>query len=402
MASSGHIGQRAGGIAHPALRWAGVVLLGGYALLAGALGLDRIAFDHPKAPAPIGWLYDADAAEAYSGQSIRDNQNQRAVFFGRRAVLSNPVDAHVVGVYGLALLLNNDTDAAEKVFNVSRLLGWRDDPTQAYLVDKAVSMGDMHVAAQHLDALLRQTPDVGIGPKLIARVLTFEQGRTELANQLRAQPDWAKAFVRDLDGLSDDDAFARFDTVMRAGPGLYDCATVSKLIDRLADAQLYTQAWQLDRRFCETGNGIVSDGTFANFDLTALTGSLQWQIARRGDVQYTPSTEPTGGQRLTIQSSAPSILPVLWQVLVIGEGRYHITWDMPDTRPDDASKMSVSLDCERDLGLAQTGKLVDQNAATYAVDVTMGSDCPAPKLVFWLAPNHAVAVRRVHVRFDGK
>jgi hypothetical protein len=59
----------------------------------------------------------------------------------------------------------------------------------------------MPVAAQRLDALLRQDPDIAVRDALISILLQTEEGRNALVERLRAVPAWAEIFARNTGTL---------------------------------------------------------------------------------------------------------------------------------------------------------------------------------------------------------
>lgn len=371
-------------------RWALAGALAAYTALALASGLDRMAPQSPGQATLRGLGYGAGAALAGAGEALREGRPAEALALAAHALRANPVDTHVVGTYATALLRNGQAAAADRAFRVSGALGWRDDPTQIYWFAQGLKLGDAPLAARHLDALLRQNPVLPDRDRYLATLLTYDEGRSALAEQLRARPDWAYAFITLVDPLGADDLAARADTVRRTGRGAWACADSGPLVDRLVDAELYAEAAGVMRTTCPDNGRLPRDGGLEHLDGAHAANALDWNVTRRGDILTVPGTGPTGQRRLGLSVTAVATTAVLWQRLVIPPATYHLTWQMPDTASGDAAALLVTLACTQELDDARSGQIEDHLSSRYGIDLTVAPTCPAPILTFWLQPNHPV------------
>lgn len=156
----------------------GLMLLVVAALLSGS---DRQSRDFPNSPSFVGWPYDTGAARAKAAQFFIRSGPASAIGYARRAIVSDPVSAQAVSILARAELYSGHPLQARKAFQVSGQLGWRDAMTQIYWLDQALQDNNFRVAAERLDALLRQTPDDENRERFIAAVTATPEGRSALA-----------------------------------------------------------------------------------------------------------------------------------------------------------------------------------------------------------------------------
>ncbi len=366
----------------------------GYAGMALLFGLDREGTGDQRL---LGWAYATGSGFAATSAAVTRGDAGAALAQARALVRQDPANPRAIGLFGVTLLLAQQADAARDAFALGARLGWRDAATQRYEFVQALQAGDAARAARHLDALLRQTPDLADRDSLLAAILAYEQGRAAVATQLQGDPGWAQGFVSHVGALDSDDLAARADVVQRTGTGHWACTDAAPLIDGLLGRGAGADANAVHRTVCPGDGGMIHDGDFNRLAAGGGASALDWNLISRGDL--VSSVNPVSANRhvLTLALASPSTVMALSQVTTAGPGTYRISWRMPDTSAHDAAALLVSFDCANDLGQAIAGSTMQLHGAAYGAQFVVGSTCMAPVLRFWLMPNHPVNLADVRI-----
>ncbi|GEN99646.1 hypothetical protein NSE01_14790 [Novosphingobium sediminis] len=349
-------------------------------------GTDRQSREFPNSPSFVGWPYDTGAARARAMLTFVRQGPAHAIAYARRAVASDPISAQAVSILGQAQLYSQHTAEAHKAFSVSGQLGWRDGMTQIYWLDQALQDQDYKVAAERLDALLRQAPSDENRDRLLAAVAASEAGRSALAERLKLAPVWARTMVTTVSELPADQVLQRIDLMRRTGKGVWDCPTSEFITQRLINLGMIQEAqsvWQLN---CETSGALLYDGGFDHIDTLQKSTAFDWQLSNRGDAEITIAGD--GGQRsLALEVTGTVSLPIVQQIVVLKPGRYQLSWRTPDTNSAQARALQVSLACNADFSKAQVGEPVAGKSDTWRQQFVIDNQCQVRQLIFWLAPG---------------
>lgn len=363
---------------------AGLIGLAVAALLSGS---DRQSREFPNSPSFVGWPYDTGAARARAILAFVRTGPASAISYAERSVLSDPLSAQAVSILGRSQLYAQQPVDARTTFLVAGQLGWRDAMTQIYWLDQALQTSDYKVAAQRLDALLRQSPDDENRDRFLAAVAATPEGRSELAERLKLSPVWASLMAGEVKDLPADQVMQRVDLMRRTGKGVWDCASTEPISQRLINLGMLQEAQSVWRLNCESTGSLVYDGGFERFDTLKPTAAFDWQLSNRGDADIALTQDASNQRKLALEVTATVTLPIVRQLVVLAPGRYRLTWRTPETPPAQARSLRVSLACAVDLGRAAEGVAVPGKADSWAVDFDVDGECPARKLVFWLAPR---------------
>lgn len=372
--------QRASGL----VAAVGLVCLALAALLSGT---DRQSREFPNSPSVVGWPYDTGAARAKAALAFVRSGPASAIGYARRSILSDPISAQSVSILGRAELYAQHYTEAHKVFEVAGQLGWRDAMTQIYWLDQALLGNDYRVAAERLDALLRQSPDDENRDRFLAVVASSPEGRDALAQRLKLSPPWAFTIVTELRDLPDDQLMQRVDIMRRTGKGVWDCRASEKIAQRLIDLNKLDEAQSIWSMSCETSSSLVYDGGFEHLDVLKPTTGFDWVVSNRGDTEVAIAGDQAGDRSLELGVTAAVTLPVLRQLLVLNPGRYRLSWRTPGISANQAHALRVSLACWADLGQSVEGQPVDGKKDTWSGEFVVDDQCHARQLVFWLAPR---------------
>ncbi|WP_298190277.1 hypothetical protein [Novosphingobium sp.] len=365
----------------------GLLVLAAAALLSGS---DRQSKDFPNSPSFVGWPYDTGAARAKAANAFVRSGPASAIALARRSILSDPISAQAVSLLGRSELYAQHLPEAQKAFVVSGQLGWRDPMTQIYWLDQALQGSDYKVAAERLDALLRQSPDDENRDRFIAVMASTPEGRAAMATRLKLAPQWARVMVINIADLPDDQLRQRVDLMLRTGSGVWDCPATQLFAQKLINQGLLGEAQSVWRLNCGSSDALVYDGRFEHFDTLKATFGFDWQVSNRGDAEIAMVDEGTPDRSLALEVTATVTLPIVRQLLVLKPGRYRLTWRTPGTDPALAQALQVSLGCQSDLSRAARGIASAAKPGSWSQDFTVDGECPAQQLVFWLAPHARV------------
>ncbi|MDE2561274.1 MAG: hypothetical protein KGL48_03410 [Sphingomonadales bacterium] len=366
-----------------------------YAALALATGADRLTQLVPATPALAGWTYDAGAARARGTFALIAGDPAKAAAFARDAIRADPLETLSISLLGQSLVMSKDYVAADKAYRVAGQLGWRDAVVQVYWMDQALQAGAYDVAAERLDALLRQTPLIERRNFLIGAVTATPEGRAALVNRLRNRPNWGPMFAGDVADLPTDQLLQRYEVVKALGPGVLDCRSTSMLANRLITLDEVAKAAEIWRISCGNSNSLVYDGGFEDLDTTRSGAAFDWRLSQRGDVYLTLGGEPHGNHWLQMEVSSSFIQPVLNQRVPVGAGSYRLSWDNLSDDAKSAQALLVSLSCSPLQTDAVTGVADPANPHHFTRELAFAGDCPAPMLTFWLKPGVPVRLDNV-------
>lgn len=362
----------------------------GLALAALLSGTDRQSREFPNAPSVVGWPYDTGAARAKAALAFVRSGPASAIDFARRAVMSDPLSAQAVSMLGRAQLYSERYTEAHKAFEVSGQLGWRDVMTQIYWLDQALQESNYTVAAERLDALLRQSPDIENRDELLSVVAATPEGRIALAERLKLSPRWARGLVTLVNDIPVEQLLQRSDLMRRTGKGVWDCSASQAISQKFISIGMLDEAQSAWRLNCLSSNSLVYDGGFEEVDTLAVTTAFDWQLYNRGDAYIALTQDARGNHSLALEVNAARSLAIIRQLVVLKPGRYRLGWRTPETSANQARAVRVSLTCQPDLGRAMEGTAVPGKPDSWTNDFAIGAECPAWVLVFWLAPKSSV------------
>lgn len=369
---------------------ASVTALAGLVVAALLSGSDRQSRDFPSSPSYLGWPYDTGAARAKATLAFVRSGPASAIGFAGRSILSDPISAQAVSILGRSRLYAQQLSEARKAFQVSGQLGWRDTMTQIYWLDQALQAGDYRIAAERLDALLRQAPDDENRDRFIAAVAATPEGRAAVAERLKLAPAWARTMVIQVSELPPEQLLQRVDLMRRTGRGVWDCPVSEGIAQKLITLGMLHEAqsvWQLS---CETSGALVYDGGFEQLDTLNPTTAFDWQVSTQGDADIAITADKANNHRLSVETTASVTRPIVRQLVVLKPGLYRLAWRMPQIDRSQARAIKVSLTCKPDLSRATAGTAVAGKRDTWSVDFTVDNECPARHLVFWLEPHVSI------------
>jgi hypothetical protein len=369
-----------------------------YGFCAAVNGLDRMSGVYPDAPGVLGWLFDANSATDRSREALNHNQFDLSWQLAAHALPKDPINPAILGQMGTAKLLANRPDSAQRIFGVSAQMGWRDISTQIFWLDQALRVGDATVAAQRMDAVLRQTLPSDQTDQLISTMLGTVEGRGAIAARLREKPNWAADFVADADSLSAQDLDGRIAVVLQTGGAVWGCDGIADFVDKVVAAGRVADAKTIWGQICGGGNRLLFDGAFRRLDMTKSRRAFDWRVASRGDSELQIDVSDSAGPSLRIVSHAAAATVMIRQWVVLPPGAYRLSWTMPNTNVRDSGALRAGLDCPGETTLPVAGRRAGgQSDKRLVADFFVDGRCPLQEIKFWLSPGSQISIADVRL-----
>jgi O-antigen ligase len=304
-----------------------------------------------------------------------------------------PMNAAAVRALGLAEAAAGRWDDAGRLLLLGGQLGWRDVPTQLWLIQRSLELGDPVVAVQRADGLLRQDQQTGLLFGQLRHLLGDAVARAAVAKTLAQRPPWRHAFLVSFagDGQVRGEDVADLYRQLAAEGGATDTAESAPLLDRLWRAGRYSDVRAVWR--AAGGAGLVVDGGFERSasDLRGI-GPFTWQAAGLLGTRVGIETpEPAWqGKALSVESRGMAAGPAARQRLVLAPGPYVLRFALKDsgsalTRP------SWVIACAPGFAAPSPPPPTTWSAAEHGwlrgeVRLEVGADCPGQELQLILHP----------------
>jgi hypothetical protein len=223
-----------------------------YAALAIGNGLDRLALVRPGRASQVPALFATNALEVL-GEADLDKDPRAAAILAGRLVARAPIEPFSTALLGASRAANGDDAGADRAFRVAGQLGWRIPLTQSYWLQASLASGEMGVAAQRLDALLRLHPQLLRVPEVLAPFEADAAGRDALVDRMATRPNWLSWYTGQVDPVPAPVIARRAPMLMMLGDRgvVLGCDAIAAALRQLAGAGLTAQAEALRRRHCK-------------------------------------------------------------------------------------------------------------------------------------------------------
>ena len=311
-----------------------------------------------------------------------------------QALAREPGNVAAVRTLGLLASISNDQRRGEQWFSYSQALSRRDQPTQLWLIERRVALGDIAGALVHYDRALRvsQVSRDLLLPTL-ARAADDQAIVRPLARIVARRPNWwtnlVDAMVHEGQSPASLAIVARALRLDAAQPG--DRWWLGGILDRLVDRGAYAQAFAVyqDASHRPT-TALVRSPAFA----TGGVGPFEWKIASDADLSGVVQRRPQSDQlALSLSSAANASGVIARQMLLLPPGRYRLVLEAGSISGDVAEHPVVALSCARGSNTATelAGVVLPALADTggrLARDVVVPGGCPAQWLSVTVRPRN--------------
>jgi hypothetical protein len=324
----------------------------GVAILCTFSAGDRLAQlpGHAESRLSPAW-FGAGNAGYLAIRAVDQQDFASALRWASVAVSRDPIGQHTTALLALSLLGTGRPDAAQAAYTVAANTGWRDAGVQTYWMMTALALGDVNIAAQRLDALLR----VGNrDDQTLAGLAALEgtpAGRSALADRLALSPDWAPWYLQDAKNLDGDSLKNRLAIIFAAArTGLkLDKDKIAQTSNALrAKGQIESAVW-LWRHFGGDKNAgmAIVDGRFDNVADDSNAGPFEWALLETGgvDVHIDGNAPLHSGPALYARSSSSTTKRIAQQTLMLPPGSYSIHWQSADSTGGRSSNAAIHILC---------------------------------------------------------
>lgn len=325
-----------------------VALLLGVASIASAL--DRADVQNGLSallPTLLRGAANTRAAQA----ALDDRRPADALRFATAAVVGDPLNADAIAALGAAQIATGNDEDAFNSFTVAGGRGWRNSFVQQYWLAAALDAGDVGVAAQRLDALLR----LGVTAPLVTQALylleTTPKGQTALARRLAANPAWAATYVggmRDLDMQALTNRLLVLTQAADSGLSI-ECDSVAVAAAGMFDKGEFARSAGIWKGMCapNTHRATIVDGGFENGVNAPVGVPFEWEFLSAPGVEATlaPAPPPLRGRALSIRIQRSIRQTVAVQSLTLAPGRYRVTARIVDDQGRAADGLAITVQC---------------------------------------------------------
>ncbi|MEF2154750.1 hypothetical protein V3390_00630 [Luteimonas sp. FXH3W] len=165
--------------------------------LVGAVAMTVLAYYTARADldfdAPLGADHAVAAMEsgALAGAALMPLATQ--------ALADRPVDGRAYRVMAVATADQGNIEGYRALINAAVRWAPRDRLTRVYLFEDALAQGSAPLAVEHLDALLRDVPQIAAeAARQIAPLMSLPVMQDAMRQRLTSKPNWGPAFVAEL------------------------------------------------------------------------------------------------------------------------------------------------------------------------------------------------------------
>lgn len=278
-------------------------------------------------PGAAAYAAEAEFAAGRSGPAME---------LARSSLRQTPLSARALRTLGLAAQETGDGELAATAMALAGAVGWRDTPTQLWLIDAFTRQGDYASALAGVDALLRrrQSQDEMFAVAMAAAL--EPAARSVLIERLSQRPEWRHGFFLRAGKLPPDQfgAFQDFLADMKASGAAPQPAELAGFVSALYDKGGHRQAaqvWRLhgDRAGSAPGN-LFFDGDFAAATTESRPRSpFEWYFPQVAGMEIALGAPPgrPGERALHASSVGNARFLAAKQSLALGPGRYTLSMD---------------------------------------------------------------------------
>lgn len=320
------------------------------------------------------WPGSAEALAGGAELRLAGNDVAGAVADSRRALAKVPVKITALRTLGLAEQAQGNLAGALRWIILSGKWGWRDTPTQVWLMNWTLAQRDYRSAMQYADGLLRRriaNHDLYVA---LLPALSDPGARAAFVARLQDQPPWRADFFAAMSEIDPARASAMTavltDLAATATPPTrLEAAPYLRLMVGKGDFDAAHALWAALFAAPRGDGRVPLDGDFARADLRMLKpeemSPFDWQIGMPGAgiASIEQSGDSTRGLALYAQYDGPAGTDLVRTLLLLRPGAYRLSALMRSDAADASDSLVWSISCEGSK---------DDLAATPGAKITAG------------------------------
>jgi hypothetical protein len=343
--------------------------------LATAMGRGHEGQAYALAPwdAQITGRYARSIISAAPGPSA----SSRAHVLARKALTHEATAIDAIVALGIEAQLRGDVGTARTFFGFAKILSRRDLQTQLWLIEDAVSRGDVPHALQQYDITLRTSKSArDILFPILTSAIADPAITDATARTLARKPRWTPDFIyyvakQGTDPVAVAGLFAR---LRRLGVPVSDAANAA-LIEELIGKRLYLQAWSVYAGSRSGSSRLRSrDPHFANNQ--GSRSAFDWQLFSDDGVS-TAIERGDNGNVLTFSTTSGAAGLLARQLQLLPSGSYVVGGRSAKIDLPQEARPFVQLNCldGRPLGKSDLPNS-NQHGGAFQVHLIVPKDCP--------------------------
>lgn len=278
---------------------------------------------------------DADRLARTAEASLQHRDFVTAAGLARRSLAISPLQTRAARVLGMAELALRRPVPALAALDVAARGGWRDTPTQLWLLQAALDTGDYDSALQRGDALIRRGAATDSVFALFRQMNDEAAFRRSLLRRLADSPDWRGLMFLDFRRAAPAE-LTGLETLIAETARTPHPATdleLFPLVERMLELGMTAPAHALWRSKAPssgwTAGNLLYDGGFAIADTRQGAGTpprFEWWVDSDGTGQASVGPAPNGrGFALAASSRAGSVVTLAAQAIGLKPGSYRLT-----------------------------------------------------------------------------
>jgi len=274
------------------------------------------------------------AASLFAQSLFAAGDDAAAARLARSVVLVDPTNDQALRVLGLATERKGEKERGASIMRQAAMLGWRDTPTQLWVLRDAALRNDAVMVIQRADALARRNRSGNLTRAIFFAAITDPSLRAAFIDSLARQPVWRGFFfadVRERLPASSMNAMEALFREMRARHLPVDPSERLNYIYRLVDLGQFGRARNIwAGSFGILANRLTTAPYDADFALAAVRSAdspvspFDWQINPDLTGTVTFSDGPAGSS-LAIPASIIGGTTIASQLLILTPGRHDLS-----------------------------------------------------------------------------
>lgn len=314
-------------------------------VMASAGQSDRAAQLNPSS----GFALSRNAEAHYAARRFG-----QAADFARRAIGEAPFEVRAVRTLGLSMLALGQAQGGSVMLRAGAL-GWRDTPTQDWLIQQAALQNDFETVVQRVDGLMRRQRNGGRMLDLLHRIAAFPQGRKAIVARLSDGAPWQGRFFNMLHHLQPGEfgAHAQLLADYHDAGGMVGRAQAAPFANRLASQGRIAEARRVWLAWSRSGKR-AAEATINDSGFTAVRSGadsepaypFEWRF--REGAAFAAIGEPpvpAGGTALQARSDGTSESVIAHQTVLLRPGTQRIGYDVLADSPAARLAFGWALRC---------------------------------------------------------
>lgn len=326
-----------------------------------------------------------------------------------RALSRSPFDVVAIRTVGEARNRLRPGSGNELLLLAGRL-GWRDRPTQAWILRQAVLAGDVDIAMQRAEALVRLENDSDLAYGILRYLAAAPDTRLVLARSLARRPFWRSAFLA-VNGRIPPEQLAYSGLILlelaktNSRPSMIEAAAT---IDGLAAADRWQEAFDLySRLFPGRARGVLEgreefQRPIDSYSRQRSSSVFDWQLGAgsQGGASIEEVAGEPGNRAVFSYSDGSAQGALLQRNTRLAPGTYRLAYRMHASSSDAPAALRWRIAClGQEPAESSTAPIPEGRWSIRSLSFTVPQGCEFQSIILAAVPPEDGEVREAY--FDG-